>query len=170
MKNRKYCFLTKTIKNDIKSFTLKIYAKGEICKMQLEECYASFQGNYEDVKSRLGKEDLIKRLVLKFLKDTSFEKLSIALDQKDYGTAFRAVHTLKGLSLNFGFDCLSKSTGALTETLRKWEKETVDEAVCEKQWQQVSADYRMITDAIRKLEHNTETDADRMDVPMKLEG
>ena len=65
---------------------------------------------------------------------------------------------------------MSKSTGALTETLRKWEKETVDEAVCEKQWQQVSADYRMITDAIRKLEDNTETDADRMDVPMKLEG
>ena len=138
--------------------------------MQLEECYASFQGNYEDVKSRLGKEDLIRRLVLKFLKDTSFEELSKALAQKDYGTAFHATHTMKDLSLNFGFDCLSKTTGTLTETLRKWEKETVDEAVCEKQWQQVSADYRMITDAIRKLEDNTETDADRMDVPMKLEG
>ncbi|MGN0413202.1 MAG: Hpt domain-containing protein [Lachnospiraceae bacterium] len=120
--------------------------------MQLEECYASFQGNYEDVKSRLVKEDLIRRLVLKFLKDTSFEELSNAMEQKDYGAAFRAVHTLKGLSLNFGFDCLSKSAGALTETLRKWESEPVDEALCEKQWQQVSADYGMITDAIRKLE------------------
>ena len=120
--------------------------------MQLEECYASFQGNYEDVKSRLVKEDLIRRLVLKFLKDTSFEELSNAMEQKDYGVAFRAVHTLKGLSLNFGFDCLSKSAGALTETLRKWESEPVDEALCEKQWQQVSADYGMITDAIRKLE------------------
>ena len=119
--------------------------------MQLEECYASFQGNYEDVKSRLGKEDLIKRLVLKFLKDTSFEKLSIALDQKDYGTAFRAVHTLKGVSQNLSFDCLSRSTEALTETLRRWESEPVDEEKCEQLWQQVSIDYRIVANAICRL-------------------
>ena len=120
--------------------------------MQLEECYASFQGNYEDVKSRLGKEDLIKRLVLKFLKDTSFEKLSIALDQKDYETAFRAVHTLKGVSQNLSFDCLSRSTEALTETLRRWESEPVDKEKCAQQYQQVSADYEAVTGAIRMLQ------------------
>ena len=120
--------------------------------MNLEECYASFGGNYQDVKSRLMKDELIQRLVIKFLADTSYEKLASALDESDYGDAFRAVHTLKGVSQNLSFDCLSRSTEALTETLRKWETAPVDEAACEAQWSQVKADYAAVTDAIRMLQ------------------
>ena len=120
--------------------------------MNLEECYASFGGNYQDVKSRLMKEELIQRLVIKFLADTSYERLVNALEQADYGEAFRAVHTLKGVSQNLSFDCLSRSTEVLTENLRKWETAPVDVPQCTEQMRQVSADYAAVTDAIRQLQ------------------
>ncbi len=128
----------------------EIYTK-EI-HMDLRECYESFGGNYEDVRSRLMKDELIQRLVIKFLSDTSYEKLSAAMEQADYGEAFRAVHTLKGVSQNLSFDCLSRSTEALTETLRRWESEPVDKEKCAQQYQQVSADYEAVTGAIRMLQ------------------
>ena len=120
-------------------------------KMQVEECYQLFKGSYEDVKSRLLKDELIRRLVVKFLADPSYDRLAAAMEQKDYGEAFRAVHTLKGVSQNLSFDCLSESTHLMTEALRQWESPPVDEEACEKLWKQVSADYALVADAIRKL-------------------
>lgn len=120
--------------------------------MNIEECYRTFGGNYQDVKSRLMKDELIQRLVIKFLADTSYEKLSEAMSQADYGEAFRAVHTLKGVSQNLSFDCLSRSTEALTEALRRWESEPVDEQKCAQLWKQVSVDYLLVTEAIRQLQ------------------
>ena len=124
--------------------------------MQIEECYELFGGNYQDVKSRLMKDELIQRLVIKFLADTSYESLAAAMQEKNYADAFRAVHTLKGVSQNLSFDRLSSSTAALTETLRKWESNPVDEALCEQQWQQVSADYEAVVAAIRALKESSE--------------
>ena len=120
--------------------------------MQIEECYAAFGGNYEDVKSRLMKDELIKRLVIKFLADTSYDRLAEAVAQKNHGDAFRAVHTLKGVSQNLSFDRLSKATEGLTETLRKWETIPVDEALCEAQFEQVTAEYQAVIDAIKQLQ------------------
>lgn len=124
--------------------------------MQIEECYESFGGNYQDVKSRLMKDELIQRLVIKFLADTSYETLEAAMEEKNYAAAFRAVHTLKGVSQNLSFDRLSSSTAAMTETLRKWESIPVDEELCAQQWQQVSADYKAVADAIRVLKESSE--------------
>lgn len=120
--------------------------------MQIDECYAAFGGNYEDVKSRLMKDELIKRLVIKFLADTSYDRLAEAVAQKNHGDAFRAVHTLKGVSQNLSFDRLSKATEGLTETLRKWETIPVDEALCEAQFEQVTAEYQAVIDAIKQLQ------------------
>lgn len=122
--------------------------------MQLEECYESFGGSYEDVKSRLVKDELISRLVIKFLADQSYARLVSAMEQKDYGEAFRSVHTLKGVSQNLSFDQLSQSTHQLTEALRRWESEPVDEKNCEQLFIQVSADYTAVTDAIRRLQES----------------
>ena len=122
--------------------------------MQLKECYESFGGNYEDVKSRLMKDTLIQRLVIKFLADTSYQGLTQAMEKKDYGEAFRAVHTLKGVSQNLSCDTLSCSTEELTETLRRWESEPVDEEKCLQLYQKVSEDYKTVTDAIRQLQES----------------
>ena len=44
--------------------------------MTVKECYEKMGANYENVLSRLGgSEALVKRLVLKFLDDASYQKL-----------------------------------------------------------------------------------------------
>lgn len=122
--------------------------------MQVKDCYESFGGSYEDVRSRLMKDELIQRLVIKFLADKSYENLSAAIEQENYGEAFRAVHTLKGVSQNLSFDRLSRSTEALTEALRKWESVPVDEKNCAQLFQKVTADYEAVTGAIRMLQES----------------
>ena len=57
--------------------------------MKLEECYALFGGNYEDVQARLRSDVLIKKFVLKFLSDPTFASLCASLDSKNYEEAFR---------------------------------------------------------------------------------
>ena len=122
--------------------------------MNIEECYRTFGGNYQDVKSRLMKDELIQRLVIKFLADTSYEKLSEAMSQADYGEAFRAVHTLKGVSANLGLGRLLASAGELTELLRT-ESEAIPEAAFPL-LETVKQDYELTVGSIRNyLEEET---------------
>lgn len=119
--------------------------------MNLKECYDSFGGSYEVVKEHLQRDELIQRLVIKFISDKSYERLNAALQEKDYKEAFVAAHTLKGVCLNLSFARLSSSSSALTELLRHYEKEPIDEAACQSLWQQVSKDYAEVVDALGKL-------------------
>ncbi|MDD6291005.1 MAG: Hpt domain-containing protein [Lachnospiraceae bacterium] len=119
--------------------------------MLLEECYKRFGGNYEEVKSRLQNDDLISRFVIKFPADKSYEELSVAIREENYEEAFRAAHTLKGLSRNFSFDRLAESSSNLTELLRNREKEPVDKNLCEQLFLQVSTDYVAVTNAIKEF-------------------
>ena len=43
--------------------------------MNLEECYEAMDSDYDDVMRRLGSETLVRKFVLKFLDDTSFQGL-----------------------------------------------------------------------------------------------
>lgn len=119
--------------------------------MLLEECYQAFGGDYQDVKSRLQSDELLSRLVIKFLADTSYEKLCNAVGEENYEEAFRAAHTLKGVSQNLSFVRLSESSSNLTELLRKYETVPVDRSLCEQLFLQVSADYTAVTDAIKEF-------------------
>lgn len=119
--------------------------------MGIRECYQSFGGDYEDVRKRLPKEELILRFVMKFLEDDSFARLRDALEARDYGEAFQAAHSLKGVSRNLSFRRLSASSDALTELLRHREQEPVDETLCAQLFSQVQTDYEKIVAAVRQL-------------------
>ena len=57
--------------------------------MTVKECYEKMGANYENVLSRLGgSEALVKRLVLKFLDDASYQKLEEQLLNKNVEEAF----------------------------------------------------------------------------------
>ena len=75
-------------------------------------------GDYEQVKRRLPSDGMIKRFLAKFPGDDSFAVLCQALENGRREEAFRAAHTLKGVSANLGLDRLSASASALTELLR----------------------------------------------------
>ncbi len=87
--------------------------------MTLKECYEKLGADYEGVLQRMaGKEALVQRFALKFLKDTSYSDLKNALTDEDYENAFRASHTLKGVASNLGFVKIVDSAHSLTEQLR----------------------------------------------------
>lgn len=86
--------------------------------MNLEEFYAATGGNYADTKRRLMSDAIVKKFVLKYREDPTCAELEAAIEAKDWETAFRGAHTLKGLSQNLGFDRLFETSFALTEALR----------------------------------------------------
>jgi HPt (histidine-containing phosphotransfer) domain-containing protein len=87
--------------------------------MKIEEFYKKVGGNYNEVLSRLMNDKLILKFVLKFKSDDTYKSLSEALNNKDYKTAFRAAHTMKGVCSTLGFQDLFSVSSELTEVLRK---------------------------------------------------
>lgn len=86
--------------------------------MTIQECYQQLGGDYAQVAKRLPSVSLVERFIAKFPADGSFAELCHAMEAGQRETAFRAAHTLKGVSANLGFDRLQASSGRLTELLR----------------------------------------------------
>lgn len=86
--------------------------------MTIQECYAALEGDYQEVLGRLYSDALVQRFVGKFLSDQSFQLLEGSLKAGNYDEAFRAAHTLKGVSQNLSFTKLYQSSHEITEALR----------------------------------------------------
>ena len=86
--------------------------------MTLEEFYARIGGSYADTVRRLCNDALVSRFVMKYPANPSFDELRAALDTSDWTSAFRAIHTLKGVAQNLGFDRLYAASVPLTEAMR----------------------------------------------------
>ncbi len=116
--------------------------------MNLQECYTAIGGDYQDVISRLRSEKLVRKFVLKFLNDGSYDLLCRSVEEKNYQDAFRASHTIKGVCQNLSFSCLQESSSQLTEALRDgvWSEEAPGLL------EQVKKDYERTVDAIRGLD------------------
>lgn len=96
--------------------------------------------------SRLPSEALIKKFVLKYPGDPSFEQLRAALDAQDWELAFRASHTLKGVAQNLGMDRLYKAAAALCDAVRG-PKPLEDASL----WPPVLAAHEEVLAAVREL-------------------
>lgn len=90
--------------------------------MTLQECYEQLQGDYDGTLGRLCSEKLVEKFALKFLADDSYALLEESMAIGNYSEAFRAAHTLKGVSLNLGFTKLFEVSDEMTEALRDGEK------------------------------------------------
>ncbi|MCM1367990.1 MAG: Hpt domain-containing protein [Roseburia sp.] len=86
--------------------------------MTVEECYKAMGGNYADVVSRLRTDERIKKFLLKVLDDGSYALLVKNLGERNIEEAFRAAHTLKGVSMNLSLTTLFSEVNRLTEALR----------------------------------------------------
>ena len=115
--------------------------------MTIQECYQKLGGDYAQVEKRLPGIHLIRRFIAKFLDDGSYPELCRAMEQGQTEEAFRAAHTLKGVSANLGFDRLTASSGELTELLRGRTGGIPTEAV--PLLDMVRQDYELTADAIR---------------------
>jgi len=115
--------------------------------MTVEQCYQSFQGDYEGVTARISKPALLIKLLNMFPKDPSMKELDSAISEQNAELAFRAVHTLKGVAMNMGFSRLAEASSELTELLRARKLEGYEDA-----FHRVSDEYEKVLSAISQLE------------------
>lgn len=116
--------------------------------MTLTAFYDCIGSDYNTVLHRMGNsERMVDKFVKKFLNDTTADQLFDALNNKDYETAFRMAHTLKGVCLNLGFDKLMNSSSELTEALRNEVADNVSELL-----ENVQHDYAQVMGLLKELE------------------
>lgn len=115
--------------------------------MTIQECYNAMGGDYAQIESRLPSAGLIKKIITKFLDDSSFSELCKAMKEGQREQAFRASHTLKGVSANLSFSRLLSSVTELTELLRPETDTIPEEAVL--LLEEVRKDYELTVSSIR---------------------
>ena len=115
--------------------------------MTIQECYNAMGGDYAQIESRLPSVGLIKKFITKFLDDNSFSELCKAMKEGQREQAFRASHTLKGVSANLSFSRLLSSVTELTELLRPETDTIPEEAVL--LLEEVRKDYELTVSSIR---------------------
>ena len=116
--------------------------------MTVQECYAAFGGDYEEVVSRLRTDERITRFLQKVVDDGSYKLLVDSIATNNVDEAFRAAHTLKGVCGNLSITKFGESSSALCEYLR--EKRVIDDAVMS-MYEQVKADYDLTISSIKQL-------------------
>ena len=117
--------------------------------MTIQECYQKLDGDFVQAEKRLSSENLVKRFLTKFLDDGSFSQLCIAMEEGNRDKAFRAAHTLKGVSGNLSLSRLYLSVSQLTEVLR-YESEFIP-ADANSLLEEVTRDYQLTVNAIREF-------------------
>lgn len=88
--------------------------------MELKEFYDKCNGNYQTAMQRFLSEDRIKKYLRLFLQDDSYTGLLASIDKKDFASAFRYSHNLKGVSSNLNLDGLFSVSSELCEYLRNY--------------------------------------------------
>lgn len=116
--------------------------------MTVRECYMAMESDYDEILSRLGNDERIQKFLAKFLNEKSYVLLCSSLEEKNMEEAFRAAHTLKGISQNLSFAPLINSVGLLVEKLRNRTEYGED---IEPLFALVKADYEKISAGIRSL-------------------
>ena len=115
--------------------------------MDIRECYAEMNADFEEVARRFGSEAMVKKFAVKFLKDSSYANLCSGFAENNGEEAFRAAHTLKGACANLGFSALYTAATELTEKLRGRSTEGSEEL-----FEKVKEQYDITIAALTKFE------------------
>ena len=86
--------------------------------MDIRECYRMLGADYGEVRARLIKEERIEKYLHILFNGEYFETIGRSINEGNWGEAFRAVHSLKGVSLTLGFQKLYQASDALCDMLR----------------------------------------------------
>lgn len=121
--------------------------------MTLNEFYTAVGGDYKDVIARLHSEAFTERFLRMIPQDNSLPLLEEAVAAGDVKSAFRAVHTLKGIALNLGLTGLTAACGTMTEALRG---QDVLPSEAFALFRAVNLEYQKVCSALAQLESSEE--------------
>lgn len=117
--------------------------------MTLESCYDMMGGDLAGVRGRLLTDERVAKFVGMFPHDETFAGLERAWEAKSLPEAFRAAHTLKGVSRDLGFTPLFEASDTLADVLRPAkEGKDVDEAAADRLMGDVRRAYQLTIDAL----------------------
>ena len=114
--------------------------------MDLKEFYIRVNGNYDDVMSRLMKEDRVKKYLGKFLDSAEYGKMIEAYENKDWPDLFLQSHSLKGMAANLSLTALFNAASNVCEEVRDKEPGGDIAALIDK----IKSEYSLVTDAIKE--------------------
>ncbi len=78
--------------------------------------------DYTDAIDRFGgSADFYEKLALRYLDDSNYVNLVAAMEAEDYDAAYKAAHSLKGVSGNLSFARLFKVAAAASDALYQGE-------------------------------------------------
>lgn len=117
--------------------------------MKLDEFFCCVGGDYGEAKARFQNDERIVRFLNMFPGDDSMQNLKNAMNAGDTTTAFRAVHTLKGVALNLGLGSLAHANSQMTETLRG--QDSMPESV-QPLYEAVQKEHTAVCSALEQLE------------------
>lgn len=119
--------------------------------MELSEIYKTLNGDYDSALRRLRKEERVKKYLLMFLNYEYDSTITKLIEQKDYETAFREAHDLKGICANLSLDVLGCIASDITESLRPGKMTSKDFDIKET-LEDLKKEYQKTVDAIKKLQ------------------
>lgn len=86
--------------------------------MTVRECYELIGADYDKVLGWLVDDSFIEKFIKKFAVSNYYQPIETALNEDDYESAFKNVHSLKGVAANLGLDKLFEVSSELCEELR----------------------------------------------------
>ena len=94
--------------------------------MELNEILVEAGFPYDEILYRFsGNEGLLKKYLLKFPQDPTFQELKHNVEMGDYVSVETSAHTLKGVSANLGFEKLSEICAQMVMAVREGENEKI---------------------------------------------
>ncbi len=67
----------------------------------------------------LGKEDIYKKFLKKYLTEPGIDNIKQGMEKKDAYEVFKAAHTLKGVAANLGLEAIQNKASEITEYTRE---------------------------------------------------
>ena len=116
--------------------------------MTIQEFYSEINGNYEEAKARLMKDDRIVKYVRKFPLGEDYPTFFTSVEAGDWATAFRNVHSIKGNCLNLSMTGLADVSSRLCETIRNGAPTEDISGLIE----EFKSEYKKVVDAVEKLD------------------
>lgn len=119
--------------------------------MELKEFFEKCGGNYNAAMSRFLNEERIKKFLKLFLNDDSYTNLIKAIEEKDFQSAFRASHNLKGVVSNLSLDALYDCASEICECLRYYNEKFATQELLNLE-DKVVNQYTLLVNCIKEMD------------------
>ena len=113
--------------------------------MNVKEFYRAINGSYESALSIMINDDLIIKMIAKFMSDNSFNEILSFYEKKDYRNLFFSAHAFKGVTGNLALTPLYELASKITEATRNDDGANLDEEIID-----LKKAYALVADSYAK--------------------